>query len=64
LQVEAAGLQDVVTQLRQETESSRAAATAEGIRWHREEEERLEKKSERAEEARGSAPLSRGECRN
>lgn len=63
LQVEVTGLKDVVTQLRQEAESSRAAAAAEESRRSREEEERLsealrdkhrfEKKSERfAEVAR------------
>ena len=63
LQVEVADLKDVVTQLRQEAESSRAAAAAEESRRRREEEEhlsemhrdkqRVEKKSERfAEVAR------------
>jgi len=63
LQAEVAGLKDVVAQLRQEGESSRAAAAAEESRRHREGEERLsemlrdkqrvEKKSERfAEVAR------------
>jgi BRCA1-associated protein len=42
LQIEAAGLQGVVAQLQQETESSRAAAAAEETRRRREEEERLE----------------------
>ncbi len=41
LQAEVAGLKDVVAQLRQEGESSRAAAVAEESRRHREEEERL-----------------------
>ena len=63
LQVEVAGLKDVVAQFRQEAESSRVAAAAEESRRHREVEERLsemlrdkqrvEKKSERfAEVAR------------
>lgn len=63
LQVEVAGLKDVVSQIRQEAESSREAAAAEESRRRREEEERLsemlrdkqrvEKKSERfAEVAR------------
>jgi len=63
LQIEVAGLKDVVAQFRQEAETSRAAATAEECRRHREEEEhlsemlrdkqRVEKKSERfAEVAR------------
>ena len=60
LQAEVASLKDVVEQLRQDAESSRAAATAEESRRHREEDERFsemlldkrraEKKSERLAE--------------